>query len=180
MDTASFQFVFFGLGTAAVSNLYPSPAWRSAVLMLASIVFVALLSHSLVALLPLAGFLSLGYLSLVLLKRGWHRWSACAILCVIFAYIWLKKYTFLPESILIPSPYFAVGLSYIFFRVLHLLIETADKNTRIQIGPGRYLLYMLNFTTLISGPIQTYDAFARDQFAASPVALGPRVRGAQM
>ncbi len=30
--------------------------------------------------------------------------------------------------------------------------------------PGAYLLYTLNFTTLVSGPIQRYDEFARDQF----------------
>src|ERR1019366_7284565 len=80
-------------------------------------------------------------------------------------------------GIFLHSPYFTLGLSYIFFRVLHLLIETGDANEKQHIGLGAYLLYTLNFTTFISGPIQRYDEFARDQFASEPIALGPRVIG---
>jgi alginate O-acetyltransferase complex protein AlgI len=104
-------------------------------------------------------------------------WS---LLAVIFAYGWLKKYTLLPDRIFINHPYFTLGLSYIFFRVLHLLIEAGNLDEKRRIGPGAYLLYTLNFTTLISGSIQRYDEFARDQFASDPIALGPRVVGRQL
>ena len=104
-------------------------------------------------------------------------WS---ILAVIFVYVWLKKYTFLPEGTFLHYPYFMLGLSYIFFRVLHLLIETGDGGEKRHVGLGAYLLYTLNFTTLVTGPIQRYDAFARDQFASEPIALGPRVIGLQL
>ena len=40
--------------------------------------------------------------------------------------------------------------------------------------------HTLNFTTLISGPIERYDEFARDQFSAEPLPLGPRVVGLQL
>jgi D-alanyl-lipoteichoic acid acyltransferase DltB (MBOAT superfamily) len=77
-----------------------------------------------------------------------------------------------------------LGLSYIFFRVLHLVIEAGDSGQNAdrpqRIGIGRYLLYTLNFTTFISGPIQRYAEFARDQFAEEPIALGPRVIGLQL
>jgi D-alanyl-lipoteichoic acid acyltransferase DltB (MBOAT superfamily) len=147
--------------------------------MLASIVFLALLTHTPIVFLPLAGFLLLGYAALNLIERGWSRsmvWSICA---VIFTYVWLKKYTFLPEGIFLHSPYFTLGLSYIFFRILHLLIEAKD-NSETHVGFGAYLLYALNFTTLVSGPIQRYEDFARDQFASQPLALGPRVIGLQL
>jgi D-alanyl-lipoteichoic acid acyltransferase DltB (MBOAT superfamily) len=42
------------------------------------------------------------------------------------------------------------------------------------------LLYTLNFTTFITGPVQRYDAFAADQFATNPIPLGPRVIGLQL
>jgi alginate O-acetyltransferase complex protein AlgI len=180
MDAASFQFVAFGITVALVSNLSAARAWRSSVLMLASIVFLVVLAHNPVALLPLAGFLLLGYAGLGLLERGWSSSPVWSILVVIFAYIWLKKYTFLPEGIFIHYPYFTLGLSYIFFRVLHVLIETGDRNEKRHIGPGAYLLYTLNFTTLVSGPIQRYEEFARDQFADGPIPLGPRVVGLQV
>ena len=46
-----------------------------------------------------------------------------------------------------------------------------ETNEKRRIGLGAYLLYTLNFTTFVSGPIQRYDEFARDQFADQPIAL---------
>jgi len=180
MDSASFQFVLYGLAAALVSNFSRSRVWRSVVLMLASIVFLGLLAHNPVVFLPFAGFLLLGYLCLLMIERGWSRSMVWSILAVILVYIWLKKYTFLPEGIFLHSPYFTLGLSYIFFRVLHLLIESGDSGEKPRIGIGAYLLYTLNFTTLVSGPIQRYDEFARDQFAVEPIVLGPRTIGLQL
>jgi D-alanyl-lipoteichoic acid acyltransferase DltB (MBOAT superfamily) len=180
MDTASIQFVVFGLAAALVSNLSRSQVWRSTVLMLASIVFLAQLAHNPIVFIPLVGFLLLGYAGLVLLERGWSRSMVWCILAIVLVYIWLKKYTFLPEGIFLRSPYFTVGLSYIFFRVLHLLIETGDGDEKRRVGLGAYLLYTLNFATLVSGPIQRYDDFAQDQFTSEPIPLGPRVIGLQL
>jgi D-alanyl-lipoteichoic acid acyltransferase DltB (MBOAT superfamily) len=150
------------------------------VLMLASVVFLGLLAHSAIALLPLVGFLLLGYIGLILIDRGWSTSAVWSILAVIFVYVWLKKYTFLPEGVFLHYAYFTLGLSYIFFRVLHLLIEAGDHTGKRHIGFGAYLLYTVNFTTFISGPIQRYDAFAADQFADEPIPLGPRVIGLQL
>jgi D-alanyl-lipoteichoic acid acyltransferase DltB (MBOAT superfamily) len=180
MDTASIQFVLLGLAAAVISNFSRSRVWRSIVLLLTSLLFLALLAHNPIVLLPLAGFLLLGYFGLILLERGKFRPLVWILLAVIFAYVWLKKYTFLPGGIFLHFPYFTLGLSYIFFRVLHLLIETGDGDEKRHIGLGAYLLYTLNFTTLISGPIQRYDEFARDQFAPEPISLGPRVIGLQL
>lgn len=77
------------------------------------------------------------------------------------------------------SAYFTLGLSYIFFRVLHLLIEAGDGGLECNVGFGSYLLYTLNFTTFVSGPIQRYDEFARDQFASEPTPLSIPVVGLQ-
>ena len=179
MDTASFQFVLFGLAAALVSNLSRSHIWRSVVLFVASVVFLGLLERNPIVLLPLIGFLLLGYAGLILIQRGWSKSMVWSIPAVILVYIWLKKYTFLPAGMFLSTPYSTLGLSYILFRVLHLLIETGDGNEKRRIGFGAYLLYTINFTTFISGPIQRYDEFARDQFAAEPVALGIDVVGLQ-
>lgn len=180
MDNASFQFVFFGLAAALVSNFSHSRIWRSIVLMVASLAFIVLLARSPIEIVPFVGFLLLGYAGLFLLMRGWSRSVVWSILAVIFVYIWLKKYTFLPEQIFLHFHYFTLGLSYIFFRVLHLLIEAGDGKVEKRITFRSYLLYTLNFTTFVSGPIQRYDEFANDQFAAEPIPLGPRVIGLQL
>jgi len=180
MDSASFQFLGFGLVVALISNLSRSHIWRSMVLMLASVTFLGLLARNPIVLVPLFGFLFLGYLGLILIERGWSRSAALGIPAVILIYVWLKKYTFLPEGIFLNFPYFTLGLSYIFFRVLHLLVEAKDRSAKQHIGLGAYLLYTLNFSTFVSGPIQRYDEFARDQFVAEPIPLGPRVIGMQL
>jgi len=141
MDSASFQFVLFGLVVAAFSNFSQSRVWRSAVLFVASMVFLLLLAHDPRVLTAVAGFLALGYICLLLLQRGWSRLFVWIMVAVVLVYAWLKRYTFLPNGI---------------------------------------LLYMLNFNTFLSGPIQFYDDFARDQFALQPIPLGARVVGLQI
>jgi D-alanyl-lipoteichoic acid acyltransferase DltB (MBOAT superfamily) len=180
MDSASFQFVLYGLAVAILSNLNHRPAWRSAVLLLASLIFLALLAPNPVLLLPLAAFLLFGYAALLLLERGTLKHVSWTVIAVVFIYAWLKKYTFMPAGAFLHFPYFTLGLSYIFFRVLHLLIEAGERRDTQRIGIFAYLLYTLNFTTLVSGPIQRYDDFAQDQFAAEPLPLGPRAVGLQV
>ena len=130
MDTASFQFVFFGLAAALLSNLSRSRVWRSFVLLAASFLLLVLLAHNPIVFLPLAGFLLLGYAGLLLIERGWSRSVPWSIVAVVLVYIWLKKYTFLPAATFLQHRYFTLGLSYIVFRVLHLLIETGDGNDK--------------------------------------------------
>ncbi len=180
MDSASFQFLLFGLAVAIVSNFGHSRVWRSTVLLLASFLFLGFLAHDVIEFLPAIGFLLLGYAGLTTLERGWSKSPTWSVLAVILIYAWLKKYSFLPDGIFLLFPYFTLGLSYIFFRVLHLLIEAGDESGRPHIGLGAYLLYTLNFTTFVSGPIQRYDEFARDQFTDEPIPLGTRVVGLQL
>jgi D-alanyl-lipoteichoic acid acyltransferase DltB (MBOAT superfamily) len=180
LDTASIQFVLYGLAAAVLSNLNRSRVWRSTVLSAASVVFLVLLDRNPVHFIPFAGFLLVGYGGLFLIQRGMPKASVLSILGVILVYIWLKKYTVLPGSFFLHSFYFTLGLSYIFFRVLHLLIEAGDGQEESRIGLGAYLLYTVNFTTLVSGPIQRYDEFAGDQFAEQPIPLDIRTIGLQL
>ena len=175
MDNASAQFVAFGLTAALLSNLSNRPAWRTAVLLLASLIFIGLLGRDLTVLVPLAVFLFMSYGALVLLQRGWSKTQVWSVWGVLLTYLWLKKYAFLPAGTLLHFPYFILGLSYIFFRVLHLLIAAGDGDEKRPVGLIAFLTYTLNFTTLVSGPIQNYDEFAADQFASRPIGLGPAV-----
>lgn len=180
MAAASFQFILFGLAVAALSNLSRSPRWRSTVLLIASVIFLGMLAPAWIQLLPLAGFLVMGYLAILLVRRGRANRPAIYICIVIATYIWLKKYAFLPHGLFLQAPYLVLGLSYIFFRVLHLIIEVADPANRPDAGVGGYLTYTINFTTLVSGPIQRYSAFAEDLLATEPIGLDSGTVAAQM
>jgi alginate O-acetyltransferase complex protein AlgI len=162
LGTASIQFVAFGLATAVLINLRRSAAWRFTVLLSASVLFVALLGSDFKSFLPLAGFLALGYAGLWLIRRKVPRALLISVLVVIVAYMWLKKYPIVPEADFLPFAYLTAGLSYIFFRVLHLLIDSGEDEDQPHVAIGAYLLYTLNFTTFESGPIQRFDEFGRE------------------
>src|SRR5271168_4117680 len=98
MDSASIQFIFFGLAAAILSNFSRSRVWRSVVLMLASLIFLGFLSQSASGFVPLLGFLLFGYACLLMVRRGWPGATTWSVVAVIFVYVWLKKYTFLPEG----------------------------------------------------------------------------------
>lgn len=172
MASASFEFLGFSLIVAIIFNLRRSVAWRQAILLVASFCFLATLSLGLRSYLPLAAFIGFGYFSVRFAQSG-HTRSAFVglVVAIIAAYIWLKKYTFIPEPLFLHFPYASIGLSYIFFRVLHLVIDAHDNNLPGKIGFVSYLNYTLNFTTLVSGPIQRYQEFARMQLAPVPLPL---------
>jgi len=180
MDTASIQFVLFGLAAAAVSNFSQPRWWRSSVLFCASLILLILLMPSPAALIPLLGFLLLGYGFISAGYRGWKISALCGVLSIVLAYAWLKKYTFLPEATFLHFTYFTLGLSYIFFRVLHLIVEPPTQTPEHKFNFASYLLYTLNFTTLVSGPIQRYEDFAHDLFAAQPLPLNASIIGLQI
>ena len=77
-------------------------------------------------LLPLGGFLALGYISMeaTRVRRGWT--APVSIILVLAVFIWLKRYAFIPQALLLPPGYMTIGLSYIFFRVMHLVIDTGQ------------------------------------------------------
>ena len=158
MDSASLSFVLYGLLAAWVMSWSASAAWRSNVLLCASALFLYLVGATLNNFLPLAGFLILGYAGTRLAAKHKHLLQAFVIGTVL-AFAYLKKYTFIPDKTFIEHPYFTLGLSYVFFRVLHVMIDWREMAPVDRPGPLRYLSYTLNFTTLISGPIQRYPEF---------------------
>jgi len=164
MTTASFQFLLFGLVVAILYNLARPWGWRQAVMLVANVCFLASFSLSVKTFLPFAGFLLLGFFAVRLMQSDRARSSfAVMIITTIAAFIWLKKYAFLPAATFIRFPYVTIGLSYIFFRVLHLIIDARNDNLPGRIGIISYLNYTLNFTALVSGPIQWYQDFAEMQ-----------------
>jgi len=98
MDTASFQFVVFGLAIVLLSNFSRSRHWRSIVLMLASIAFLGLLAHNPIVFLPLAGFLLLRYGGLILIGRGWVQVDGLEHYSCNLRIYMVKKYTFLQKA----------------------------------------------------------------------------------
>lgn len=165
----SLAFLGFTAIVAILCRVCSDPTWRRGVFAAANVVFLAGFAAAPLTFVPLAGFLLAGYVCLILIQRGMVRagWATGAfLLAIIVAFVWLKKYTFVPADLLLPFPYLVVGLSYIFFRVLHLLIDAAQDALPERVGLLEYIGYTLNFCSLVSGPIQRYQDYARNNPAS--------------
>jgi alginate O-acetyltransferase complex protein AlgI len=142
-------------------KIVPACRWHDAVWLVMNLAFVWSFSHAILPLLPLAGFLALGYGCIAFAGSG-RRWAApAAIVLVLAMFLWIKRYAFVPEALLLPAGATTVGLSYIFFRVMHLVID-AGQGANACIGVVPYLNFTLNFPAFVSGPIQRREAYQAD------------------
>ncbi len=172
MTVASLAFLGFAVAVSLVYNLARPLWWRQGVLLIANLVFLASFAPGVGAMLPLLGFLAVGYGALVLAQRGLSSAALAALLTVIvLLFFWLKRYSFLPQASFLPFAYSVIGLSYIFFRALHVVIDANGGDLPQRVSPVAYLNYVLNFTSLVSGPIQRYQDYAQQQLVTRPPAL---------
>ncbi len=183
MDTASLQFVLFGLITAVLSNLGHSRVWRSIVIMLASLNLSGNASeecHSVD---------SIGDISAL---RLWRSCRAGARPVKGGALVHSRsdfRLRVVEEVYVLAGADFPALSLFHSWPFIHIFphpapVDRSRGRNRVEqkrrVGFGAYLLYTLNFTTFISGPIQRYDEFARDQYAVQPLTLEPRVIGLQL
>jgi D-alanyl-lipoteichoic acid acyltransferase DltB (MBOAT superfamily) len=100
-----------------------------------------------------------GFACAVFVRRYPKRlWLAISGLTLVFIYA--RNYSFLglvlPEG-LRTTILVTAGLSFLFFKILHVVIDTAGGTTTPTLW--RYLAYCFNFTTFLLGPIQRYQSF---------------------
>ena len=68
-------------------------------LLVASVGFLGFSSLSVATFVPLAAFLFFGFVSLRLMQFGATQFFAPLVTIAIVAFVWLKKYTFIPDSL---------------------------------------------------------------------------------
>jgi alginate O-acetyltransferase complex protein AlgI len=162
MSLTSPAFFAFLAVTIVAFHLSLSVAYRRLVLAAATAVFVASYLDDVSEALPLLGFLALGYASLqVVQARRTGATLTVGVVAVLLGYIYLKRFSF-TEALVpsLPFPYLILGLSYILFRILHVMVDAGSGNLRDRIGPLAFFRYTCNFLYLVSGPIQRYEEFA--------------------
>ncbi len=172
MIVPSLPFLGFAAVAALVFNLGSASWWRRAVLLVVNLTFLASFSHDAFAFLPFAGFLALGFAAQSVTRQGSVPQLFVALLgAALVVFFWLKRYSFIPSASFLPFPYVLVGLSYVFFRVLHLIIDSHQGAIEQPVGALSYLNYTLNFTSLTSGPIQRYQDYHRMETERLPLDL---------
>ncbi|MBS0332820.1 MAG: hypothetical protein JSS35_08645, partial [Proteobacteria bacterium] len=157
MNVPSTAFLAVALAVAVLVNLFRDTRWRSGVMLVANLGFLTSFTHSPLALAPFAGFLAFGYAALWLARRKSSFALPLLIAATLAIFFWLKRYSFVPSGLFLPFAYVTVGLSYVFFRVLHLVIDAGQGVIEEPVGPVSYINYTLNFTALVAGPIQSFQ-----------------------
>ncbi|MBV8807305.1 MAG: hypothetical protein JO033_01410 [Acidobacteriaceae bacterium] len=177
MDVPSYYFLGFAALVALAINLSSAPQWRRCLLLATNIAFIVTFTHSAAELMPFAGLLLLGYAAVKAMERWPHRALFIVFLItLIFAFCWLKRYSFIPAALWLAHPYFLVGMSYVFFRILHLVIDAYQDALPDRVGLLSYVNYTLNFTALVSGPIQLYRDYLRTE-SQEPAVLSASAMG---
>ncbi len=176
MSLASSTFLAFVALTVIAFHLSAAIAWRRAVLTIASAVFIGSYVENATELLPLLGFLLLGYAALQVMLRMREREAGASLVLtasiavVLVVYIFLKRFSFVEALSPLSFPYLVIGLSYILFRILHVMIDARSGGVRGPIGPFAFFRYTCNFLCFVSGPIQRYQDFAAsDGIEAAPL-----------
>jgi D-alanyl-lipoteichoic acid acyltransferase DltB (MBOAT superfamily) len=186
MNIVSPIFVLFFLSFIFLFNLRSSIGWKRAVSIVANLIFLGSFAQQPLNLIPIILFLVYCYACIEIVRRGVKLPIFVAILVsTLLVFVSLKQYSFVPTSLELAFPYVTIGLSYILFRVLHMLIDMRSGDIAGPVRPIAFFNYTCNFLTLISGPIQRFQDFqAQTEAAPKPLtdevvrsALGRIIKG---
>ncbi len=156
----STTFVALSITVVIVLSLFKGVA-RQIVFLVANVVFVWSLLLGTKGTLSTVAFCLLGYIiaCLILWKPRWSFMPG--IIAYVLLFVYMQNYDFLghilPEGMLVRILR-TIGLSFLFFKVLHILIEVRS-GTLGRLEFLTYLNYCLNFTTFMMGPIQRYQDY---------------------
>jgi len=160
MSLTSLGFVGFAALSIILLRILPGGGWRQGALLCLDAAFLYSQSGALRPLLPLLGFVLLGYVAIIVAeKRRARHGLGLLVFGIVAIFVWLKRY---PLVSALPSLGFAftvVGLSYMLFRILHIVIDVGQGSLN---RPRflTYLNYVFNFLCLLSGPIARLEDFA--------------------
>jgi alginate O-acetyltransferase complex protein AlgI len=173
LSVPSFQFLGLVAIVAAILASSAAPRWRRGVLFAANAGFFctfaqgSTFAQGAMSLVPFVAFLVAGFVGMRILERFKNRWLFYAILALNIAGLcWLKRYAFFPQALFLQQAYVAIGLSYAFFRVVGLLVDAFQGVLPARVTAIGYVNYTLNFASFVSGPIELYKPFWRDEVEA--------------
>lgn len=170
MNFVSLHFIVFAVAVVLAYQATASVKVRQWVLLIASAYFISTYMLDVTSAVPLMLFLALGYALIAGMGPEPGRAYVTASVCLMLgSFLYLKQFFFL-TAIGLPIIYSTVGLSYILFRIISLIVDLANRDITEKPGPAAYLVYTCGFTTFLSGPVQTWPSF-RSEYEKQPVPI---------
>lgn len=174
MDPASTGFFLVSALGAVLYRFTANVTYRRGLLFIVNATFLIGLTKGVVPLWVLAGFATLGFGLLAWVGRARSAVATSASVVVLVGlFIYLKRYAVAASLPALTIVYSTIGLSYVLFRLLHLIIEAGDKDFDRPRNLIAYFNYLFFFPALISGPIQRYPDFASQTAAVGSTAPLP-------
>lgn len=84
--------------------------------------------------------------------------TASIVTYLLVLFVIFRRYPIFDMLEWMNHPVAIIGLSYMLFRVIHLVLE-APRMGQYPFGISRFVAYVTGFWTLLAGPIQRYDDF---------------------
>jgi alginate O-acetyltransferase complex protein AlgI len=159
MSLTSLAFVGFAALSIMLLRILPGGGWRQATLLCLDAAFLYSQSAALLPLVPLIGFVLLGYVAVIVAeKRRTRHGLGLLVLGLVAIFVWLKRYPLVSSLPTFGFAFTVVGLSYMLFRILHIVIDVGQGSLN-RPRFVTYLNYVFNFLCLLSGPIARLEEF---------------------
>jgi len=172
MTFDSFQFFTFISVALIVYHCTRRTPLKRFVLFIINCVFIASFIKEPLEIIPLVLFLLLGYFFVsCLIKRPSGKLLFVFMAALILLFIYLKNYSvtaFIPS---IDFSYQIIGLSYILFRIIQLMVDASGGMIKKNIGFFRYMNFACFFLNFVSGPIARYEDYCHQEDLSSTIKM---------
>ena len=159
MSLTSPGFVAFAALSIILLRILPGGGWRQGTLLCLDAAFLYSQTVALLPLVPLIGFVLLGYVAVIAAERRRARHGlGLLVLGMVAIFVWLKRYPLVSALPTFGFAFTVVGLSYMLFRILHIVIDVGQGSLNRPRFVS-YLNYVFNFLCLLSGPIARLEDF---------------------
>ena len=176
MEINSISFLVFFIVALVLYGFHENPDYKQVALLVINSVFVASFASSFLNIAPFLIFILIGYASLQIIHGTSHPKRLYVLMALIIgSFIFLKQFSVIRLLPNLPFNYMTVGISYILFRIIHLLVDVHGGVIKKRISLLMYLNYVCFFLNFTSGPIQRFTDFIRQVSDVGKSALSQEI-----
>jgi len=159
MAITSLWFLILCVIAILLFRLSPSVKLRLATLLVANAIFIDSLLATWSEGWVLAAMAAIGFLCLRLVSLWRRRATMIASIVAILGIFVFSKYAQQPTGPLFQMAFSVIGLSYILFRILHLVVDVGQDEIEHAPNALQFLAYIFYFPAFLSGPVSPYQQF---------------------